>query len=370
MKKILILGAGNAQIDAIEYLCEIEGLEVHVCSWSASDKGAKRARIFEEINIADVEKVCEYAQKEKIDYVYSIGSDLAMPTVAEVSARLGLPCFMSPELPIICNNKHLLRNALGEDFDGNIKFVVAETMSELEEWKHFPCVMKPVDSQGQRGVFEVWSAEDLKRHFDVSLHFSAARKVIVEEYADGQEFSVNCFFCQGEMVFSLISDRIVFDEFPGGIIKKHHLPTLANFECQTLIMDLVRRSAERLNIKDGPVYYQIKLSNGAPKIIEITPRLDGCHMWKLIKRYCGDDLLAASFEYLLYDRRPVFKCEFPTDKYSLDFMCEKPYEIFRRSKHDVGDSLDLVWYYQDGDKVASLNGHMEKCGYVIREVAK
>jgi len=368
VKKVLILGAGNAQIDAIEYLNEIEGLEVHVCSWSASDKGAKRAVNFAEINIADVDKVCDYAQKEKIDYVYSIGSDLAMPTVAKVSEKLGIPCFMTPELPIICNNKYLLRNALGEDFNGNMKFMIAETLSDLEKWGKYPCVMKPVDSQGQRGVFEALSEEDLKKHFDASLRFSASKRVIVEEYADGQEFSVNCFFCQGDMVFSLISDRMVFNEFPGGIIKEHHLPTLASLEIQTLIMDLVRRSAERLGIKDGPVYYQIKLSKGAPKIIEITPRLDGCHMWKLIKRYCGDDLLAASFEYLLYGNKPMFKCEFPAKKYSLEFMCEKPNEIFRQTKYDVGTPLDLVWYYKDGDTVASLNGHMEKCGYVIKEV--
>ena len=38
MKKVLILGVGNAQIDAIEYFKE-KGYEVHGCSYSHGDNG-------------------------------------------------------------------------------------------------------------------------------------------------------------------------------------------------------------------------------------------------------------------------------------------------------------------------------------------
>jgi len=369
MKNILILGAGNAQIDAIEYLKARSGLNVHACSWSSSDRGAGIADKFVKISISDVEKIYEYAKANYIDCIYSVGSDLAMPTIAEVSERLGLPCFMSPDLPIICNNKHLLRGTLGEEFDGNIKFMVAETYSDLRDWDYYPCVIKPVDSQGQRGVYEVWNAVDLKKHFNTSMSFSRSKKLIVEEYADGPEFSVNCFFCCGKIEFSLVSDRIVFDEYPGGIIKEHRVPSLASHETKTQILDLVKHSAEKLNIQDGPAYYQIKLSKSIPKIIEITPRLDGCHMWKLIKYYCGNDLLDATFEYLLEGIKPNLKYKFQNNDYSLAFMCEKPHESFKRSKYDVENVSDLVWYYRDGEIVAPLNGHMEKCGYVIREIA-
>jgi len=370
VKGVLILGAGNAQIDAIEYLIAKDGYEVHVCSWSAEDKGAKLADKFVQINITDADKIQEYVHKNNIDYIYSIGSDLAMPTVAKISARLGLPCFVSPELPMICNNKHLLRDALGEGFEGNIRHITARNLPDLKGWNHYPCVIKPVDSQGQRGVYEVRSANELEKYFDVSMSFSRSKKVIVEEYVDGQEFSVNSFFCHGEMKFSLVSDRIVFDEYPGGIIKEHHVPSLIDQDVKTKILDLVKRSAERLNIREGPAYYQIKLLKNAPKIIEITPRLDGCHMWKLIRHYCNDDLLASTFEYLLEGTEPIFKSDFSDKNLLLEFLCEKPQTIFSKSKYNVDGALELVWYYQDGDEVVSLNGHMEKCGYVVREIAK
>ena len=38
MKKIMILGAGNAQIDAINY-CKEKGYEVYGCSYTNTDPG-------------------------------------------------------------------------------------------------------------------------------------------------------------------------------------------------------------------------------------------------------------------------------------------------------------------------------------------
>lgn len=45
MKKILILGAGNAQVDLIEY-CKEKGYDVFGCSYSNTDKGIPLLRSF------------------------------------------------------------------------------------------------------------------------------------------------------------------------------------------------------------------------------------------------------------------------------------------------------------------------------------
>lgn len=86
MKKVLILGAGNAQIDAIEY-CKGQGYKVYGCSYTDTDKGIPYLDEFKQINIIDAEAVAEYVKDNGIDLVYSVGSDLAMPTVAKVSEK-------------------------------------------------------------------------------------------------------------------------------------------------------------------------------------------------------------------------------------------------------------------------------------------
>ena len=92
MKKILILGAGNAQMDLIEY-CNENNYEVYGCSYTNTDKGIPLLDHFEQINIVDADKIEEYAKKNSIDIIYSVGSDIAMPTVSKVAERLNLPHF-------------------------------------------------------------------------------------------------------------------------------------------------------------------------------------------------------------------------------------------------------------------------------------
>lgn len=369
MKKILILGAGNAQIDAIKY-CKEKGYKVYGCSYTNTDKGIPLLDEFIQLDIKDIQRVKSYVKQEEIDIVYSVGSDLAIPTAMAVSEELKLPHYISYETACLCQAKHEMRSALGTEFVGNAPFVVCSELTEAMRYDQFPGMMKPVDSQGQRGCFRVDSVEDVQTYFERSLSYSIQKKVIIEKFIDGPEISVNAFIVKGKVEFALISDRIVFDELPGGIIKEHLLPTQYT-DSKEKIEDLVYRVAKSLHITEGPLYMQIKLDKDSPVLLEVTPRLDGCHMWNLIKHYCQVDLLRASLDYIMEGEIPEFIPTFAEKNMSLVFMCEAPGKVFDRSKHIFGD-LDgeekyCTWYYETGDVVKRLNGYMEKCGYRILE---
>ena len=367
-KKILILGAGNAQIDAIEY-CKERGYEVIGCSYTNTDHGIPLLDHFRQIDIRDVDGVVGLAKEFQADAIYSVGSDLAVPTVMRASEMLGLPHFISPETADICHSKHLLREALGKDFDGNTDFITCSNLEEALGFEAFPGMMKPVDSQGQRGCFCVDSKEDIRKYFETSLSYSICGKVIIESFIDGPEISVNAYLQDGKLKFALVSDRITFDEYPGGIIKKHILPSkFTDKETADAAIDLTLRVAKKVGIENGPSYCQIKLDGKHPVVLEITPRLDGCHMWRLIRYYCGADLLDACFRHLL-DGESVLDEEvtFPEQEASLEFISEKTGSIVDRSKYDFSGADYVRWYYEDGETVCKLTGYVEKCGYVIRK---
>lgn len=365
MKKIMILGAGNAQKDAILYLKE-KGHFVYACSYRIDDEKSICADKFALIDIKDKAAVEAYVKQEKIELVYSVGSDLAMPTAAVVSERLGLPSFVSFETAEICQKKHLLREALGTDFEGNIPFVVCESKEQAKRFHHFPGMLKPVDAQGQRGCIEVQSKEDILNHFDRTMSYSKCGKVILEAYVEGDEVSANAFFHNGEMECCIVSDRIVFDEFPGGIIKEHKIPTKYSGRPEEIrVKNLVKRVSDALGIKNGPVYMQIKIRNGQPYVIEVTPRLDGCHMWRLIKAYCGIDLLAHTFARLLNEKTELLCMQRNNRAMTLKFMCEVPGAHYKQNKYDCTNAEYVCWYYKDDDVVRELNGFMEKGGYQI-----
>lgn len=367
MKKVLILGAGNAQIDAIKY-CREQGWKVYGCSYTNTDKGIPMLDVFKQIDIKDIDGIADYVKSENIDIVYSVGSDLAMPTVMRVSELTGRPHFISYEAALTCQNKNRMRAALGTDFEGNIPFVEVEHLEDALKFQHFPAMMKPTDSQGQRGCYRVDSENDIREHFEHSLSYSNEGKVIIEKFIDGPEISVNSYVVDGQLKFALVSDRIVFDDLPGGIIKEHHLPSVfASEEAQKKTVEMVKNALKKLEIKNGPAYFQIKLDGDSPVIIEVTPRLDGCHMWNLIKHYCGVDLLDISWQHLVNNKIGNFEMKQTSAVKKLKFMCEKPGVAYDRSKYDVDGAEYCFWYYETGDIVRKLNGYMEKGGYVIVE---
>ena len=365
-RKILILGAGNAQIDAIEY-CQSKGYEVIGCSYTTVDNGIPYLDHFEHMDIKNVEGIIEVAKKYDVGAIYSVGSDVAMPTVMRASEALGLPHFISPEAAETCHSKSRMREALGKDFSGNVDYIECACMEEAVRFTGFPGMMKPTDSQGQRGCFRVDCEEDIRKEFHTSLDFSHEGKVIIESFLEGPEVSLNGYMKDGEMIFGLVSDRVSFDEYPGGIIKEHLLPSKLSGENQEKIKEIAFEAAKRLGIENGPCYFQIKLnSQGDPKILEVTPRLDGCHMWNVIKEYCGVDLLDACFRQLAGET-PDLKGHEPEEgkSYKLKFFCQPPWTKFERANHSDEGSVYSFFYYEDGDKVRRLNGYIEKCGYAI-----
>lgn len=371
-KKVLILGASNAQIDAIEY-CKARDIEVSGCSYTTVDNGIPLLDHFGQVDIKDPVGVAALAKEVEADVIYSIGSDIAMPTVMKVSEMLGLPHFISYETAEVCHAKHKMRAALGKDFKGNAAFVVCSSLEEALAFDDFPGMMKPVDSQGQRGCYRVDSKKDIEEHFATSLDYSKEGKVIIETFIDGPEVSVNAYMQDGILRFALVSDRYVFDEYPGGIIKEHVVPSsFADAKAQEECIDLVRRMTEKLGILNGPCYFQIKLDpQNHPVILEVTPRLDGCHMWNLIKHYCGVDLLDACFTHLL-ENKPVLTepVVFPKTEYKLAFTCKETGATFNREEYDISKAEYVFWYYQTGDRVRKVNGFMEKGGYQIYKTGK
>ena len=367
MNKILVLGTGAAQADLIR-ACKDRGREVYACSYRSGDVGQRYADHFAEINITDAEAIKGYAKANDIDCIYSTGSDIAMPTAFGVSEELGLMSFCSSRTAVICNNKHLLRTELGSDFKGNVPFQCITDKNE-EITIPYPFMIKPVDSQGQRGVFRIEDHDDFLARFDESMSFSRSRKLIIEQFISGEEISVNTFSVDGRIVFSLISGRESWEGYTGGLIHKHYIPVSWKDDAGLTgsVNELVAGTLSRLNINNGPAYFQIKITaDRIPFIIEVTPRLDGCHMWRLIKHSTGVDLLALTVDALEGIAVPD-TLKYDVLPYETEFLCSPPGAGFRKDVFDIGEYEYLEWYYDEGEIVRKMNGYKEKCGYVIRK---
>lgn len=360
-RSILILGAGNAQIDLIER-CREWGMEIHGVSCCHTDPGIALLDHFEQIDILDVDGVESYIRRHRIEHIYSVGSDLAMPTISEAARRTGLNCFISPETAQICCSKQLMRSALrGSPYQ--VRHVICRRLPDAEGIDFYPVIMKPVDSQGQRGIFLCRSHADVQRYFAQSMAHSRCGALILERYLPGDEVSFSGYMLDGRRIFGMLSDRESFKEYPGGIVKGHRLPSVySETPAETAILALVDEAVKRLNILNGPVYFQIMIHQDHPYLLEVTPRLDGCHMWRLIRLYTGVDLLDMALRHLVSGTISVPQW-FPLVKSARTaFVCRAPDTAFV-PEPQIGFPAVSRDYYRAGEPVRRINGHMEKCGY-------
>ena len=366
MKKILILGVASVQMDAILQLKNM-GCETYAVAMAQDGPGAEAADYFEIINILDENKLTEYILKNQIDVVYSTGSDLAMPVACRLSEKLGMPYFVSSDTAYICNHKNSMRKKLSKDCRGNIPYQVMESVQKIEI--PFPVILKPSDAQGQRGIFLVNSQKEFIKHFEAAKKYSKEKKVIIEKYIDGPEISVNGYMVDGVMKFLEASDRKTWPEYTG-LIHKHIVPCRAISEnAKRELFSIVTEACNRIGIINGPVYFQMKVEGDHPYIIEMTPRLDGCHMWNILNKATGINLMKLVFEHLLYGNTSELDKKFRMNPMELVFWCQKPNSYMDRSVFELPeDAVEYFYYYNNGDFVRPVNGRFDKVGYYIRNL--
>lgn len=73
----------------------------------------------------------------------------------------------------------------------------------------FPLIIKPVTSYGSRNIFIVGDEEELKLYLHlIKLKFSDINQFIVQSYIDGKEYSIDFFCVNGELINSVIRERV------------------------------------------------------------------------------------------------------------------------------------------------------------------
>ena len=275
------------------------GWSVFACGHRRDGPGVEAADEFFLVDILDVDAVAELAERLKVDIVYSVGSDNTMPTVAAVSERLGLPHFHSPEITETLHQKVRLRKFLADHDLSPVDYRVVRSVDDVIGFDHYPAIVKPSDSQGQRGIRVVEDEVEAAAAVPDTLAVSASESAVLEEFLVGPEISIHVFVVDGEVRFMLPTDRYVWAGPMTGVPSGHGVPAaLLEPSVRPAVERLVAAVVDGLEVTTGPLYFQMILTDDGPRIVEIAPRLDGCHLWRLIEQHTGFNILDRCFDLL------------------------------------------------------------------------
>ncbi|MDA3811457.1 MAG: ATP-grasp domain-containing protein [Spirochaetaceae bacterium] len=278
---IMILGAGIMQAPAIRIAKE-EGWKVICADGNKNAPAAGDVNLFLHIDLKDLAGLEKAASKikeeEGLDGVFTAGTDFSA-SVAWIAEKLGLPG-ISYHSALNATDKIRMRSFFKEHNVASPNFVeLSEDMNlnnEVSSLK-FPLVVKPVDSMGARGVKKIADLSELENAVKNAIKYSKTDRAIIEEFIEGEEYSIDALVHHGEVTIHGLAIRHIF--FPPYFIEMGHtMPALIDSEKKRAIEDEFKKGIKALGINNGAAKGDIIYSPEGPVIGEIAARLSGGYM--------------------------------------------------------------------------------------------
>ncbi len=312
--KALVLAGGYPQIALINEL-KSRGYEVVLADYYANAIAKEYADSFYQVSTLDVAAITELAQKEKVDFLITACTDQALHTVAYVSEKLGLPCYIDYETARNVTNKQYMKQVFAEN---DIPTAKHFSMKELEEDKisgmDYPLIVKPADCNSSKGVKKVYNTEELRLAFADAVSFSRTDTAIVEEFVEGLEITVDVQVVNGKatVLSKAYSDKIADDD--KFVIYRTRFPVCESEAVHRQIEETAQKIAESFGLKDSLMLIQL-ISNGKRIfVLEFSARTGGGVKHELIKNVCGFDVIAAAVD-LTIGNKPTLEIRPPIAKY-------------------------------------------------------
>jgi biotin carboxylase len=306
VKTVLFVGAGRHQRRAIARARDL-GLRTVAVDRNPDAPGLAEADAARVLDFRDVEAVIEVGRREEVDGVLTVSADRAVPVVAAVAEALSLPG-IGNETAHRMTHKVAMRRTLADAGLPQPRFAAARTMHEAHaaaEVVDFPAVLKPADSGGQRGVFQLESIDDIERHLHAALAESPTHEAIIESFEEGLELNGLVVARGGRTQLLTLSDRLRPPGVGFGVGWIHVYPSTLFGDTLTEAERVAVQAVRALGLHDGIAFPQlIADETGRVTVVEVAARIPGGQMADLAAHAVGVDLVEIALRQALGEEVP------------------------------------------------------------------
>ncbi|MGV8979978.1 ATP-grasp domain-containing protein [Clostridium sp.] len=376
--KLLILGGGNCQLNAIIRAKKM-GHTVIVSDYYEDAPGKDFCDYGELASTFSIDDNIIIARKYNIDGILTLGTDQPVYTVAKVAKEGNLPSFLDLDTAKAVTNKKIMKNIfkLNSIPTANFEFLKSDFKDSELEHINFPVVIKPLDSQGQRGVYKLNSIAQIRNYFDDVLSYSREEEALVEEYYENDEITVSGWVENDNTHVLTITDRVTYDNYPSiGVCTAHDFPSKHFENYAKEIIEITRNIVKSFKIHNGPIYFQMLIGKEGIKVNEIACRIGGAYEDEFIPHLTGIEILDLIIDYSLgkhidYTRLREYDVLNNNKKLSVQLLFAKPGTI--KSIGDLSTVKNLPGVinakinFKPGDEIKEITNATQRVGYMIIE---
>jgi biotin carboxylase len=211
-----------------------------------------------------------------VQLVLAEGTDRFVPAAAYINERLGLPGIDRATAQRF-TNKYVMREALQGSGVCMPRYAEVHSADEAarraENWG-FPVVLKPKASQASVGVQRIDTAQQLQASFGGTMRESNDGTVLLEEFVDGPEVTVEAFSLQGRCCVLAVSEKEHYAHNPCVARRLAYPPRLPD-ETVAAIEITGQRVVEWLGLRDGLSHAEYRIRGGVPYLVEVAARGGG-----------------------------------------------------------------------------------------------
>lgn len=295
MKKILIIGASILQLPAIKRAKEL-GYYVGVIDYDPNAVGIPFADEYFNVSTIDIDGVVKTAEEFNPDGIMTLATDMPMRSIAAACEKLGL-CGISYDTSIKATDKGEMIKSFEKNGVEHPWYFILSAPEQLDivlDKIEYPCISKPTDNSGSRGVMLIHNEQELRQAVSYSSSNGRSGGVIVEEYMRGPEVSVEIIVVEGLPNVLNVTDKLTTGA-PHFVEMGHSQPSRLPQKDIDKIKDLACRAVLAVGIKNGPAHVEIILTDNGPKMVELGARMGGdCITTHLVPLSTGIDMIEAT----------------------------------------------------------------------------
>lgn len=281
-KRLVVLGGSVLQLPAV-LRGQALGHEVIVFDWDPRCRCADIADHLEVVSTYDIDAVTEAARRLQADGIIAVATDWPMRSVAHAAQTLGLPA-ISWDAVVTCTDKGVMSEAFargGVPHPQTQLLAADDTASaghasakQLPAGWSFPVIVKPTDSSGSRGVTLAADSAELCDAINAARSIAKSGTVLLQQYAQGPEVSVEGFVHNGTVHVLGITDKVTTGA-PEFVEVGHSQPTQLSLEIQQEIEQVARRAVAAVGITMGAFHAEMIVTPTGPTLLEIGARMGG-----------------------------------------------------------------------------------------------
>lgn len=372
MKKIMVLAAGLLQIDVIE---KAKSMGYYVLAVDGNPK-APGFNVADKAICADIvneETMLKIARDEHVDGVIHPCSEVSMAVMGRINDELGLSG-ISREQAICATNKHLMRKAFEKGNAPSPKSILAQdaedAWSRLQNEFDTDAILKPSRNSGSRGIAKVsrnMDKGDFIRAYDEALSESRDHSVLIEQFIEGPEFSIEMIVWQGEIHVLTVTDKKTTGA-PHFVELGHNQPSCFSATDVETLKAAAVAGVRALGVNNCACHAEAKLMNGKAYLMEVGARLGGDFIsTELTHLSTGIDMVAAAIDVAL-GVEPDLSAKDEPKGVCIRYFCPKPGKLVSISNTEVLNNPHVyLWeiYPKEGDVIPAVTSSLCRSGHVI-----